>query len=46
MKLDDDETEYGGISFLGEKVKDFFDNINENGGKGGDKSGMIKVIIF
>jgi hypothetical protein len=31
-ELEDDETEYGGIAFLGEKVKDFFDDINGNGG--------------
>lgn len=34
-ELEDDNTEYGGISFLGEKVKDFFDDINANGGNGG-----------
>lgn len=34
-ELEDDNTPYGGISFLGEKVKDFFDDINGNGGNGG-----------
>lgn len=34
-ELEDDDTEYGGISFLGEKVKDFFDDINGNGGNSG-----------
>lgn len=34
-ELEDDNTEFGGISFLGEKVKDFFDSINGNGGNGG-----------
>lgn len=33
-ELEDDNTPYGGISFLGEKVKDFFDDINGNGGNG------------
>jgi hypothetical protein len=32
-ELEDDNTPYGGISFLGEKVKDFFDDINGNGGE-------------
>lgn len=35
-ELEDDNTPYGGISFLGEKVKDFFDDINGNGGNGGE----------
>lgn len=34
-ELEDDNTPYGGISFLGEKVKDFFDDINGNGGNNG-----------
>ena len=34
-ELENDNTPYGGIAFLGEKVKDFFDDINGNGGNGG-----------
>lgn len=35
-ELENDNTVYyGGVSFLGEKVKDFFDDINGNGGNGG-----------
>lgn len=35
-ELEDDATAYGGIAFLGEKVKDFFDCVNGNGGNNGE----------
>ena len=34
-ELEDDNTDFGGIAFLGEKVSDFVDCINGNGGNGG-----------